>query len=66
MWITMTRLSFLTVVSCLIVSISSAHDSLTIWGVVPRGGDSSFASACEDVKSTIIEKANKQVNFLLE
>jgi len=61
MWITMTRLSFLTVVSCLIVSISSAHDSSTMWGVVPRGGDSSFTSACEDVKSTIIDKANKQI-----
>lgn len=33
-------------------------------GSIPRGGDASYASLCEDVKSSIIEEASKELDAL--
>jgi len=48
-------------VTCLISTLSSAFKPTSSWAVVPRGGDSAFTGACDDVKNSIIDKANKQI-----
>jgi len=44
-----------------VASTSSAFKQPASWGIVPRGGDSVFKGACDDVKNNIIDKANKQI-----
>lgn len=37
------------------------------WGIVgniPRGGDASYSSVCEDVKSGIVAQASKDVSYI--
>mmetsp|Transcript_25723 Transcript_25723/g.38502 ORF Transcript_25723/g.38502 Transcript_25723/m.38502 type:complete len:305 (-) Transcript_25723:293-1207(-) len=64
----MTRLSsflILSSISCLVSSSPISRPSA--WGVVgsiPRGGDASYATLCEDVKSSIIEEASKEIEAL--
>jgi hypothetical protein len=58
-------------VSAIYVAYASANkstfgtNSLQPWGLVveniPRGGDTSYSSVCEDIKCGIIEKASKKV-----
>jgi hypothetical protein len=43
---------------------SFTTSSVKPWGLVenvPRGGDASYSSVCEDIKGSIIEKASKKV-----
>lgn len=64
----MTRLS--TLVSSICIAYASANRgfaSSNSWGIVssiPRGGDASYSSACEDAKSSIVEKASKEIGDL--
>mmetsp|Transcript_13579 Transcript_13579/g.16487 ORF Transcript_13579/g.16487 Transcript_13579/m.16487 type:complete len:309 (-) Transcript_13579:228-1154(-) len=66
----MTRLTILVsacLISCTFALSFDRSTSLSSWGTtqlvgsIPRGGDASYGSLCEDVKSSIIAAANKQI-----
>jgi len=44
-----------------LASTTMAIKAPSPWGIVPRGGDSTFNGACDDVKNGIIDRANKQI-----
>ena len=63
----MARLSNL--ISAICIAYAGASRTFTTsssWGMIdniPRGGDASYSSVCEDVKANIIEKASKKVRL---
>lgn len=63
----MVRLTSLVSAICIAYAGASKTFATTgSWGIVdniPRGGDASYSSVCEDVKSTIIEQASKEVSY---
>jgi len=61
-----------TLVSAICIAYAGASGSFTTtssWGMVqniPRGGDASYSSVCEDIKSIIVETATKKVSLVPE
>ena len=65
----MVRLTGLASAICIAYAGASKSFARTnSWGIVhniPRGGDASYASVCEEVKSTIVEQTTKEVSLYL-
>jgi len=62
----MARLSNIVSAICIAYAGASRSSFATTssWGIVgdiPRGGDASYSSVCEDVKSSIVEQATMKV-----
>ena len=68
-FIKMARLTNL--VSAICIAYVGANRSFTTtssWGLIqniPRGGDASYSSVCEDIKSSIVDQATKKVRPVL-
>jgi hypothetical protein len=60
----MNRLSLLISSIFLTSTLAATSSSRPVWGMIPRGGDASYSSLCEDVKSSIIEEASKEIEAL--